>query len=80
MTPPVVHIAGARPNFPKAAPVVKALERAGVDQLLIHTGQHYDETLSEIFFRQLALPEPDINLEVGSGTHASQTAAIMVGL
>jgi UDP-N-acetylglucosamine 2-epimerase len=80
MTPPVVHIAGARPNFPKAAPVVKALERAGVDQLLIHTGQHYDETLSEIFFRQLALPEPDINLEIGSGTHASQTAAIMVGL
>jgi UDP-N-acetylglucosamine 2-epimerase (non-hydrolysing) len=80
MTPPVVHIAGARPNFPKAAPVVKALERAGVEQLLIHTGQHYDETLSEIFFRQLALPEPDINLEVGSGSHASQTAAIMVGL
>jgi UDP-N-acetylglucosamine 2-epimerase (non-hydrolysing) len=80
MTPPVVHIAGARPNFPKAAPVVKALRRAGVEQLLIHTGQHYDETLSEIFFRQLALPEPDINLEVGSGSHASQTAAIMVGL
>jgi UDP-N-acetylglucosamine 2-epimerase (non-hydrolysing) len=80
MTPPVVHIAGARPNFPKAAPVVNALRRAGVEQLLIHTGQHYDETLSEIFFRQLALPEPDINLGVGSGSHASQTAAIMVGL
>jgi len=80
MTPPVVHIAGARPNFPKAAPVITALRRAGVEQLLIHTGQHYDETLSEIFLRQLKLPEPDINLGVGSGSHAAQTGAIMVGL
>jgi UDP-N-acetylglucosamine 2-epimerase (non-hydrolysing) len=77
---PVVHVTGARPNFPKAAPVIAALEKLGVEQLLVHTGQHYDERMSEVFFRQLGLPEPDINLEVGSGTHAAQTAAIMVGL
>jgi UDP-N-acetylglucosamine 2-epimerase (non-hydrolysing) len=75
-----MHITGARPNFPKAAPVIKALARNGVRQVLVHTGQHYDEKLSEIFFRQLGLPEPDIDLGVGSGSHATQTAAIMVGL
>ena len=77
---PVVHVTGARPNFPKAAPVIAALDKLGVEQLLVHTGQHYDEKMSEVFFRQLGLPEPDINLEVGSGSHAAQTAAIMVGL
>ncbi|HTY71980.1 MAG TPA: UDP-N-acetylglucosamine 2-epimerase (non-hydrolyzing) [Actinomycetes bacterium] len=77
---PVVHVTGARPNFPKAAPVISALDKLGVEQLLVHTGQHYDARMSEVFFRQLGLPEPDINLEVGSGTHAVQTAAIMVGL
>jgi UDP-N-acetylglucosamine 2-epimerase (non-hydrolysing) len=76
----IVHIAGARPNFPKAAPVIAALEVRGIPQVLIHTGQHYDERLSEVFFRQLGLPEPDLNLGVGSGSHAEQTAAIMVGL
>jgi UDP-N-acetylglucosamine 2-epimerase (non-hydrolysing) len=76
----IVHIAGARPNFPKAAPVIAALEARGIPQVLIHTGQHYDERLSEVFFRQLGLPEPDLNLEVGSGSHAEQTAAIMVAL
>jgi len=77
---PLVHVTGARPNFPKAAPVIAALDRLGFEQLLVHTGQHYDERMSEVFFRQLGLPEPDINLEVGSGSHAVQTAAIMVGL
>jgi UDP-N-acetylglucosamine 2-epimerase (non-hydrolysing) len=77
---PVVHVTGARPNFPKAAPVIAALDKLGIVQLLVHTGQHYDEQMSEVFFRQLGLPEPDINLEVGSGTHAVQTAAIMIGL
>jgi UDP-N-acetylglucosamine 2-epimerase (non-hydrolysing) len=77
---PIVHIAGARPNFPKAAPVIAALEARGIPQLLVHTGQHYDEQLSEVFLRQLGLPEPDVNLGVGSGSHAQQTAAIMVGL
>lgn len=75
--PLVVHVTGARPNFPKAAPVIRALEARGIAQQLVHTGQHYDERMSEIFFRQLGLPEPDINLEVGSGTHAKQTAAVM---
>jgi UDP-N-acetylglucosamine 2-epimerase (non-hydrolysing) len=56
------------------------LARSGIEQLLVHTGQHYDARMSDVFFRQLDLPEPDINLGVGSGSHASQTAAIMVGL
>ncbi|MGC4875766.1 non-hydrolyzing UDP-N-acetylglucosamine 2-epimerase [Micromonospora sp. DT43] len=76
----VLHVAGARPNFPKAAPVIRALERHGVRQRLVHTGQHYDDRMSEVFFRQLRLPEPDLNLGVGSGSHASQTAAVMTGL
>jgi UDP-N-acetylglucosamine 2-epimerase (non-hydrolysing) len=76
----VIHITGARPNFPKAAPVIRALKRREVPQELVHTGQHYDEQMSEIFFRQLGLPEPDVDMGVGSGTHARQTAAIMTGL
>lgn len=78
--PLVVHITGARPNFPKAAPVIRALEARGIAQQLVHTGQHYDERMSDVFFKQLGLPEPDINLEVGSGTHARQTAAVMTAL
>lgn len=73
----ITHVVGARPNFMKAAPVVEALAAAGVAQRLIHTGQHYDRTMSEIFFDQLGMPEPDVNLGVGSGTHAQQTGRIM---
>jgi UDP-N-acetylglucosamine 2-epimerase (non-hydrolysing) len=80
MTGPVLHVTGARPNFPKAAPVLRALAERGVSQILLHTGQHYGEQMFEVFFRQLGLPEPDINLGVGSGSHARQTAAIMTGL
>jgi UDP-N-acetylglucosamine 2-epimerase (non-hydrolysing) len=80
MSYPVLHITGARPNFPKAAPVLRALDHLGVPQRLLHTGQHYGEQMFEVFFRQLGLPEPDINLGVGSGTHARQTAAIMTGI
>ncbi len=76
----VVHVTGARPNFPKVGPVWKALAARGVQQRLIHTGQHYDDRMSEVFFRQLDLPRPDINLGVGSGSHAVQTANIMVAL
>lgn len=76
----VIHVTGARPNFPKAAPVIRALEERGVTQELVHTGQHYDEAMAKVFFRQLGLPTPDVDLGVGSGTHARQTAAIMVGL
>ena len=67
----IFHIVGARPNFMKAAPVISALKRRKhVVQTLIHTGQHYDATMSEVFFEQLGMPSPDINLAVGSGTHA----------
>ncbi|MUH44010.1 MAG: UDP-N-acetylglucosamine 2-epimerase (non-hydrolyzing) [Actinobacteria bacterium] len=75
-----MHVTGARPNFPKAAPVLAALQARGIEQMLVHTGQHYDDKMSEIFFRELGLPQPDVNLGVGSGSHAVQTAAIMVGL
>ncbi|MGA8988016.1 non-hydrolyzing UDP-N-acetylglucosamine 2-epimerase [Aeromicrobium sp.] len=78
--PHVVHITGARPNFPKAAPVIRALDARGIRQLLVHTGQHYDPIMSEVFFEQLGLPKPDVNLGVGSGTHAHQTAKVMTAL
>ncbi len=75
-----MHVVGARPNFMKAAPVVAAAIERGHEPTLIHTGQHYDEALSDVFFRQLHLPEPDVDLGVGSGSHASQTAALLVAL
>lgn len=76
----LLHVVGARPNFMKVAPVLRAAERAGrFSQVLVHTGQHYDVSMSDAFFRELHLPAPDINLEVGTGTHAEQTARIMLG-
>lgn len=72
-----MHIVGARPNFMKAAPVWRALESVGVDQSIVHTGQHYDPNMSDVFFEQLGMPRPAVNLEVGSGSHAQQTALIM---
>ncbi|MGH7534244.1 MAG: non-hydrolyzing UDP-N-acetylglucosamine 2-epimerase [Gemmatimonadales bacterium] len=71
-------IAGARPNFMKVAPVLAALRRAGHTGLLVHTGPHYATQMSDAFFRDLGLPEPDYHLEVGSGTHAEQTARVML--
>ena len=77
----ILHVVGARPNFMKAAPVLHALRRRlGVRQTLVHTGQHYDRNLSDVFFSQLEIPVPDVNLGVGSGTHARQTADIMSGI
>jgi UDP-N-acetylglucosamine 2-epimerase (non-hydrolysing) len=74
----ILHVVGARPNFMKAAPVLRALRAYdGVRQTLVHTGQHYDANMSEIFFQELEIPEPDINLGVGSGSHAQQTAQIL---
>ncbi|MEO0479569.1 MAG: UDP-N-acetylglucosamine 2-epimerase (non-hydrolyzing) [Planctomycetota bacterium] len=74
----IVHVVGARPNFMKVAPIMAAYEgRPEFEPLLVHTGQHYDERMSDLFFRQLGIPEPDVNLEVGSGSHAQQTAEIM---
>ncbi|MFI7588421.1 non-hydrolyzing UDP-N-acetylglucosamine 2-epimerase [Spongisporangium articulatum] len=75
-----MHVTGARPNFPKAAPVIAALAARGVEQRLVHTGQHYDDKLSRVFFTELELPEPDVNLGVGSGSHGTQTAAVLIGL
>lgn len=73
-----LHVVGARPNFMKVAPVLRAAaSQAGNSQLLVHTGQHYDDAMSEVFFRELDLPAPDMNLEVGSASHAVQTARIM---
>ncbi len=74
----VAHVVGARPNFMKAAPVYAALAARGVRQTLIHTGQHYSEKMSDIFFDELQLPRPDVNLNVGSGTHAVQTGEVMI--
>ena len=68
---------GARPNFPKLAPVERAGRRAGISQVVVHTGQHYDDAMSDAFFRDLGIAAPDINLAVGSDTHAVQTARIM---
>jgi UDP-N-acetylglucosamine 2-epimerase (non-hydrolysing) len=72
-----VVIAGARPNFVKVAPLLRALRAAGAEPLLVHTGQHYDAAMSARFFADLDIPEPDVNLGVGSGSHASQTAGVM---
>ena len=76
----ILHIVGARPNFMKAAPVIRALKLRNVRQSLVHTGQHYDANMSDIFFSQLDIPAPDVNLQVGSGSHARQTADIMTRL
>lgn len=74
-----VHVVGARPNFMKVAPVMAALaKRPHWRQTLVHTGQHYDDNMSKVFFDELEIPKPDVNLDVGSGTHAVQTAQIMV--
>jgi UDP-N-acetylglucosamine 2-epimerase (non-hydrolysing) len=75
----ILHVVGARPNFMKAAPVIAALRaHDGTAQTLVHTGQHYDANMSDIFFQQLGLPAPDINLGIGSGSHAEQTAKVML--
>ncbi len=74
----IICVCGARPNFMKIAPLMRAFEaKGGFDTLLVHTGQHYDENMSRLFFDELNIPKPDINLEVGSGSHACQTAEIM---
>src|SRR5688572_23400082 len=73
----LLHVVGARPNFPKLAPVHRAGCVAGLSQVVVHTGQHYDDALSDAFFRDLGLAAPDVNLAVGSDTHAVQTARIM---
>ena len=74
----IIHIVGTRPNLMKIAPLMEAYADApGIEPILVHTGQHYDDNMSDLFFRQLGIPEPDLNLGVGSGSHAVQTAEIM---
>ncbi len=74
----VTCVAGARPNFMKIKPVIDALERIGIDTELVHTGQHYDESMSDVFFDDLGLRAPDVHLGTGSGGHAEQVARVMV--
>ena len=80
MTKPLVHlVAGARPNFMKIAPIVRALRAdARLDFRLVHTGQHHDREMNDVFFEELGIPQPDVRLGCGGGTHAEQTAKIMV--
>ncbi len=74
----VINVCGTRPNFIKICPLMKAYRaRPQIEPLLVHTGQHYDERMSVLLFRQLEIPEPDVNLDVGSASHAVQTAEIM---
>src|SRR5678816_1997201 len=76
----ILNVVGARPNFMKIAPILAEIARRSddVSQILVHTGQHYDESMSRRFFGDLGLPPPGINLEVGSGSHAEQTARVML--
>lgn len=73
----LLHVVGARPNFPKLAPVHRAAAALGLEQVVVHTGQHYDEAMSGSFFRELGIPAPNINLDVGSASHSQQTARII---
>ena len=76
----VVTVVGARPQFIKAAPVGRALRHAGCLEILVHTGQHYDDAMAEVFFRELEIPKPHVNLDVGSGSHGFQTGQMLLRL
>ena len=80
MSVDLLHVVGARPNFPKLAPVYRAGQARGLTQTIVHSGQHYDDAMSDRFFRDLDIPAPDVNLEVGSASQAVQTANIMARL
>src|ERR1041385_1744841 len=73
----LLHVVGARPNFPKLTPVHRAAANAGLEQTVVPPGQDYDDALSASFFRDLSIPPPDVNLDVGSLSHAQQVARIM---
>jgi len=74
----IVNVVGARPNLPKIAPLIREMKRhPQIETILVHTGQHYDDNLNDIFFSEMGIPAPDVNLGVGSGSHAAQTAEIL---
>src|SRR4051812_43756859 len=76
----IVLVAGTRPNFMKIAPIWRALSRRKTPVSVLHTGQHFDAQMSDVFFHDLGLPKPDIALRAGGGTHGEQTAAVLVGV
>src|SRR5215212_360417 len=76
-SPDVLCVVGARPNFPKVAPILRALDAAGLTRCVVDTGQHYDERMAGVFLRELGMPKPDVSLGVGSGTHGRQTAKVL---
>jgi UDP-GlcNAc3NAcA epimerase len=76
----VLTVIGARPQFIKATPVSRALRKANIAEFLVHTGQHYDEQMSDVFFSELGIPTPNLNLNVGSGSHGVQTGSMLAGL
>ncbi len=76
----IANVVGARPQFIKAAPISRVISEAGYTEILIHTGQHYDDDMSKVFFDDLQIPKPDYNLGVGSGTHAWQTAQMLMSI
>ena len=76
----IATILGTRPEIIKMAPIIDEISKRGIDQIVLHTGQHYDKEMSDHFFRDLEIPEPDYNIQVGSGTHARQTSLMMQGI
>lgn len=76
----VVSVVGARPQFVKLAPIARAFARAGIDHRIVHTGQHYDPMLSDVFFDELGIPDPDVHLGIGSGSHGRQTGRMLEAL
>ncbi len=76
----IATILGTRPEIIKMAPVIAEINKRGISQIVLHTGQHYDEEMSDAFFRDLEIPAPDYNIQVGSGSHANQTALMMQGI
>ena len=78
MTGPVILVVGARPNFMKIAPIYAELQSRGQELILLHTGQHYDDNMSKVFFDDLGMPKPDIYMGIGSGSHAYQTGTVMI--